>query len=72
MGFADYPAHILVDSLAILFSTTGESSLFSGRTGLGAMGTYDERLVLFAALHNGRDRVLFGGQRYLSEVTRIV
>jgi len=34
MGFADYPTHILVDSLAILWSPTSESSLFSGRARL--------------------------------------
>ena len=72
MGFAHYPAHILVDSLAILFSPTDESSLFSGRAGPGAMGTSDERDVLFTALLDGCDRLSFGGQRYLPEVTRIV
>jgi hypothetical protein len=52
MGFADYYAHILVDSLAILFSPTGESSLSIGRAGLGAMGTSDERRVRFTDLHS--------------------
>jgi len=71
MGFVDYPAHILVDSLAIFVTPASEPSLFSGRTGLGAMGTSDERRVLFAALDDGGDRVLFGGQRHLPEVTLI-
>jgi hypothetical protein len=72
MGFADYYAHILVDSLAILFSPTGESSLSIGRTGLGAMGTSDERRVLFTDLHNDSDRVPSGEEWHLPEVTQII
>lgn len=70
MGLAGYSAYILVDSLAIFITPTSESSLFSGRAGLAAMGTADERRVLFATLDDGGDRVLFGGQRHLREVTR--
>lgn len=71
MGFAGCSTYILVDSLAIFVTPTSASSLFSGRARLAAMENSDERRVLFATLDDGRDRILFGGQRHLPEVTRI-
>jgi hypothetical protein len=72
VGFANHHAHILVDSLAILFSPTGESSLSSGRAGFGAMGTSDERGVLFSALYDDCNRVSSGTEWDLPEVTQII
>jgi hypothetical protein len=71
MGLASYSAYILVDSMAIFVTPTSESWLFSRRAGLAAMGTSDEHRVLFAALDDGGDRVRFGDQRHLREVSRI-
>jgi hypothetical protein len=71
MGFAGCSTYIPMDSMAIFVSPTSESSLFSGRARLAAMGISDERRVLFAALDDGGDRVRFGDQRHLREVTRI-
>jgi hypothetical protein len=50
MDSASPHANVHMDSLAIFFSQTGESSLSRGWRGRASMGTSDERHVLFIAL----------------------
>jgi hypothetical protein len=72
MGVASYFSNIPVDSLAILFTPTGEPSVSRRKAGRGTMGASDEHRVLFAAFRDGCDCVLSGKEWYLSEVMQLV